>query len=85
MRGQGIGPGGLVALRPITPEHRAERGVVTAWEETVRQLANEYLEVVEGWEGFADQPTFNLILTIEKPDLMHRLRDAHGGSATIVR
>lgn len=60
-------PGSQVTAAFITPECRANRGVVSAWQEAVSRLADEYFAIMDGWEGQTEQPTLNLILTLERP------------------
>lgn len=60
-------PGTQVTAVFITPECRSNRGDMGAWDEAVKRLRTQYDEVVEGWQGRDEQPTLNLVLTMERP------------------
>jgi hypothetical protein len=51
----------------ITPECRTGRGDEGAWDEAVQRLRATYEQVVDGWRDEPEQPTLNLILTMERP------------------
>jgi|ERR1700733_14371249 len=55
----------------ITPECRANRGDEGAWQEAVVRLGQQYFEIVQAWEGRPEQPTLNLILTMERPPVVN--------------
>lgn len=52
----------------ITPECRTNRGDQGAWDEAVARLKAEYDAVLDGWEKEPQQPTLNLILTMDRPE-----------------
>ena len=58
---------GQVTAAFITPECRGNRGDQGAWDEAVDRLLTQYIDVLNGWAGRAEQPTLNLILTMERP------------------
>lgn len=60
-------PGTQVTAAFITPECVRNRGVEGAWEEAVKRLREEYEAVLDGWREIPEQPTMNLILTMERP------------------
>jgi hypothetical protein len=58
---------GQVSAAFITPDCRRNRGVDGAWDEAVARLRAEYDAVLEGWQGSPQQPTLNLVLTMDRP------------------
>ncbi len=59
--------GTQVSAAFITPTCRANRGDDGAWDEAVRVLREHYDQIVEGWRRHPEQPTLNLVLTMERP------------------
>lgn len=51
----------------ITPECRQNRSVDGAWDEAVARLRAEYVAVLESWKDQPQQPTLNLVLTMDRP------------------
>lgn len=62
-------PGSVVRHSIITPECRAGRGDIGAFDEAVARARQQYDEIVKGWANRVDQPKLHLILTFERPRL----------------
>jgi hypothetical protein len=58
---------GQVTAAFITPACRANRGDEGAWDEAVARLRAEYDSILAGWKDAPEQPTLNLVLTMERP------------------
>lgn len=63
----------------ITPTCRNGRGDHEAWVEAVRRLHECYLQSLAGWRKSGKEPTFNLVLYVERPPAVGP--SAGGGSA----
>jgi hypothetical protein len=59
--------GSQVTAAFITPECRRNKGDEGAWLEACQRLAEAYTDVLAGWAGQPQQPTLNLILTMDRP------------------
>ena len=59
---------GLAAVHAIIkPECRELRGDHGAIDEAIRRVRLQYDGIVNGWKGESAQPTFRLVLTVERP------------------
>lgn len=58
---------GQVTAAFITPTCRANKGDAGAWDEAVERLREQYNSICEGWRDKPEQPTLNVVLTMERP------------------